>query len=256
MGRPLAVEALCRQHGGSDHGGGSGGEDTGSVRSAAGGAGGGPWAADRDADQPSEALSGTGVDLGPAPPPDSPSGGERGQLSLFDERHLRSPQPGLSRRTAHRLPRPAAGRASAAEAGGFADGSPEALARIARQVARRTRTPLSATRSPRNCRVKNRFQVANDTSGPRSQTGPSTMSGPEAIIREAQLDGFYMLRTSEPGRSSTNGRSGAPLQGPDPGRAGLPVRPSRHPSHSSSGGESGSGLICSCAPCCITSIGI
>ena len=82
MGRPLAVRGLCRQHGGSDHGARSGGEGTGSVRSAAGGAGGGPRAADRDADQPSEASSGTGLGLGPAPPPDSPSGGERGGSAL------------------------------------------------------------------------------------------------------------------------------------------------------------------------------
>ena len=45
------------------------------------------------------------------------------QLSLFDERHLAEVRsPDYPRRTAHRLPQPAAGRASAAEAGGVAGG--------------------------------------------------------------------------------------------------------------------------------------
>ena len=75
----------------------------------------------------------------------------------------------------------------------------EALAGIARQVARRTRTPLSATEIAEKLgRVKNRFQVAKHF---RTQIADGSFHyerRTEAIIREAQLDGFYMLRTSEP----------------------------------------------------------
>ena len=82
MGRPLAVQAYASNTGDPTTVGDQVEKVRGSVRPQAGSAGGGPRPADRDADQPSEALSGTGVDLGPAPPPDSPSGGERGGSAL------------------------------------------------------------------------------------------------------------------------------------------------------------------------------
>ena len=75
----------------------------------------------------------------------------------------------------------------------------EALARIARQVARWTRTPLSATEIAEKVgRVKNRYQVAKHF---RTQIADGSFHyerRTEAITREAQQDGFYMLRTSEP----------------------------------------------------------
>ena len=75
----------------------------------------------------------------------------------------------------------------------------EALARIARQVARRTRTPLSATEIAEKLgRVKNRFQVAKHFRTEIADGSFHYERRTEAIIREAQLDGFYMLRTSEP----------------------------------------------------------
>ena len=100
------------------------------------------------------------------------------QLSLFDERHLaevRSPDyPGERLIVCHN-PLLAEHRRQKREA--LLTATEEALARIARQVARRTRTPLSATEIAEKLgRVKNASRWPN-TSGPRSQTGPSTMSG-------------------------------------------------------------------------------
>ena len=122
------------------------------------------------------------------------------QLSLFDERHLaevRSPDyPGERLIVCHN-PILAEHRRQKREA--LLTATEEALARIARQVARRTRTPLSATEIAEKLgRVKNRFQVAKHF---RTQIADGSFHyerRTEAIIREAQLDGFYMLRTSEP----------------------------------------------------------
>ena len=122
------------------------------------------------------------------------------QLSLFDERHLaevRSPDyPGERLIVCHN-PILAEHRRQKREA--LLTATEEALARIARQVARRTRTPLSATEIAEKLgRVKNRFQVAKHF---RTQIADGSFHyerRTEAIIREAQLDGFYLLRTSEP----------------------------------------------------------
>ena len=122
------------------------------------------------------------------------------RLSLFDERHLaavRSPDyPGERLIVCHN-PLLAEHRRQKREA--LLRATEEALAGIARQVARRTRTPLSATEIAEKLgRVKNRFQVAKHF---RTQIADGSFHyerRTEAIIREAQLDGFYMLRTSEP----------------------------------------------------------
>ena len=121
------------------------------------------------------------------------------QLSLFDERHLaevRSPDyPGERLIVCHN-PLLAEHRRQKREA--LLTATEEALAGIARQVARRTRTPLSATEIAEKLgRVKNRFQVAKHF---RTQIADGSFHyerRTEAIIREAQLDGFYILRTSE-----------------------------------------------------------
>ena len=65
-------------------------------------------------------------------------------------------------------------------------------------MARRTRTPLSATEIAEKVgRVKNRFQVAKHFRTEITDGSFHYERRQEAIIREAQLDGFYMLRTSE-----------------------------------------------------------
>ena len=182
------------------------------------------------------------------------------QLSLFDERHLaevRSPDyPGERLIVCHN-PLLAEHRRQKREA--LLTATEEALARIARQVARRTRTPLSATEIAEKLgRVKNRFQVAKHF---RTQIADGSFHYErrrEAIIREAQLDGFYMLRTSEPAdRLPTAAvvrrykdltrveRAFRSLKTVD-----LHIRPT------AIGWRVGSGLICSCACWPITSIGI
>ena len=122
------------------------------------------------------------------------------QFSLFDERHLaeaRSPDyPGERLIVCHN-PLLAGHRRQKREA--LLRATEEALARIARQVARRTRTPLSATEIAEKLgRVKNRFQVAKHFRTEIADGSFHYERRTEAITREAQLDGFYMLRTSEP----------------------------------------------------------
>ena len=121
------------------------------------------------------------------------------QLSLFDERHLaevRSPDyPGERLIVCHN-PLLAEHRRQKREA--LLEATEEALARIARQVARRTRTPLSATEIAEKVgRVKNRYQVAKHFRTEIADGSFHYERRREAITRETQLDGFYMLRTSE-----------------------------------------------------------
>ena len=121
------------------------------------------------------------------------------QLSLFDERHLaevRSPDyPGERLIVCHN-PLLADHRRQKREA--LLEATEEALARIARQVARRTRTPLSATEIAEKVgRIKNRFQVAKHFQTEIADGSFHYERRQQAITREAQLDGFYMLRTSE-----------------------------------------------------------
>ena len=121
------------------------------------------------------------------------------QLSLFDERHLaevRSPDyPGERLIVCHN-PILAEHRRQKREA--LLEATEEALAGIGRQVARRTRTPLSATEIAEKVgRVKNRFQVAKHFHTEIAEGSFHYERRQEAITREAQLDGFYMLRTSE-----------------------------------------------------------
>ena len=122
------------------------------------------------------------------------------QLSLFDERHLaevRSPDyPGERLIVCHN-PLLAEHRRQKREA--LLRATEEALAGIARQVARRTRTPLSATEIAEKVgRVKNRYKLAKHFRTEIADGSFHYERRTEAITREAQLDGFYLLRTNEP----------------------------------------------------------
>ena len=122
------------------------------------------------------------------------------QLSLFDERHLaevRSPDyPGERLIVCHN-PLLAEHRRQKREA--LLRATEEVLAGIARQVARRTRTPLSATEIAEKVgRVKNRYKLAKHFRTEIADGSFHYERRTEAITREAQLDGFYLLRTSEP----------------------------------------------------------
>ena len=74
-----------------------------------------------------------------------------------------------------------------------------ALTKIAREAARRTRKPLTATEIAEKVgRVKNRFKVAKHFETGIEEGRLHYARRTAAIAREAQLDGFYVLRTSEP----------------------------------------------------------
>ena len=75
----------------------------------------------------------------------------------------------------------------------------EELAKIAREVARRTKTPLLAPQIAEKVgRVKNRYKVAKHFELVIEDGRFEYTRRTAAIAREAQLDGFYILRTSEP----------------------------------------------------------
>ena len=83
------------------------------------------------------------------------------------------------------------------------------LARIAREVARRTKTPLLATQIALKVgRIKNRYKVAKHFELVIEDGRFEYARRTEAIAREAQLDGFYILRTSEPEDRLANARRG------------------------------------------------
>ncbi len=75
----------------------------------------------------------------------------------------------------------------------------KALAKIAREVARRTKTPLLAPQIGEKVgRVKNRYKVAKHFEMVIEDGRFEYARREEAIEREKQLDGFYIIRTSEP----------------------------------------------------------
>ena len=122
------------------------------------------------------------------------------QLSIFDERHLAEIRteayPGERLVVCHN---PLLGEHRRRKRENLVAATEEELAKIAREVARRTKTPLLAPQIAEKVgRVKNRYKVAKHfemvIEDGRFEYAPRTA----AIAREAQLDGFYIIRTSEP----------------------------------------------------------
>lgn len=75
----------------------------------------------------------------------------------------------------------------------------ESLQKISREVARRTKTPLSAAQIGQKVgRTLNRFKVGKHFQTTIQDSRFSYSRREEAIRREAQLDGIYVIRTSEP----------------------------------------------------------
>jgi hypothetical protein len=75
----------------------------------------------------------------------------------------------------------------------------QALARIAREVARRTKTPLSAAAIGQKVgRVLNRHKVGKHFETTITEGQFRFRRRDEGIAREAELDGIYVIRTSEP----------------------------------------------------------
>ena len=75
----------------------------------------------------------------------------------------------------------------------------EAFGKIQRQVARRTRTPLTATAIAEKVgRAQNRFKMAKHFETVIEDHRFTYQRKTAAIEREAALDGYYVVRTSEP----------------------------------------------------------
>ena len=122
------------------------------------------------------------------------------QRSLFDEQHLAEIQtesyPGERLVVCYN---PLLAEYRRGKRQDLLEATEEKLARIAREVARRTKTPLLATQIAEKVgRVKNRHKMAKHFQLVIDDGRFEYARRSEAIAREAQLDGFYILRTSEP----------------------------------------------------------
>ena len=127
---------------------------------------------------------------------------ERGavQLSLFDERHLAeilAPDYPGERLIACFNPLLAAERRRTRQE--LLAATENAFAKIAREVARRRKTPLTAAEiGVKVGRVRNRFKVGKHFELTIDAGGFRWARREEAIRREMALDGLYVIRTSEP----------------------------------------------------------
>jgi transposase len=122
------------------------------------------------------------------------------QLSLFDEQNLAeisSPEFPGERLIACHNPLLAEERARKREE--LLKATEKLLERIARQVARRTKSPLSAAEIGKKVgQAVNRFKMAKHFELTIQDAAFGYARRQEQIQREAQLDGIYVIRTSEP----------------------------------------------------------
>ena len=122
------------------------------------------------------------------------------QLSLFDEKNLaeiQSPAFPGERLIACFNPLLAEERRRKREE--LLVATEQALGRIAREVARRTKTPLSAAEIGQKVgKVINRYKVGKHFEVSIADGQFSFQRRHAAITHEAQLDGLYVIRTSEP----------------------------------------------------------
>jgi len=122
------------------------------------------------------------------------------QLSLFDEQNLaeiRSPEYPGERLMACFNPLLAEERRRKRQE--LIEATEKDLAKIAAEVKRRTRTPLGeAEIALKAGRVLNRFKVGKHFSLTIAKGGFGWSRREESIRREAELDGVYVVRTSEP----------------------------------------------------------
>ena len=122
------------------------------------------------------------------------------QLSLFDEQNLAeisSPEFAGERLIACYNPLLAEERARKREE--LLKATEKALERIARQVSRRTKKPLSAAEIGKKAgAVVNRFKMGKHMELTIKDGAFGYARRPQNIEREAALDGIYVIRTSEP----------------------------------------------------------
>jgi len=128
------------------------------------------------------------------------------QLSLFDEQklaELSSPAFPGERLVACHNPLLAEERRRKREA--LLEATEQALERIAREVARRTKTPLSAAEIGKKVgRVLNRFKMAKHFETTIEDGHFRYARRQESIEREAELDGIYVIRTTPASRTSAS----------------------------------------------------
>ncbi len=122
------------------------------------------------------------------------------QLSLFDEQNLAeisSPEFAGERLIACHNPLLAEERARKREE--LLKATEKALERIARQVHRRTKTPLTAAEIGQKAgAVVNRFKMGKHMELTIKDGAFGYARRSQNIEREAALDGIYVIRTSEP----------------------------------------------------------
>ena len=122
------------------------------------------------------------------------------QLSLFDERHLAeilAPDYPGERLIACFNPLLAEERRRTRQE--LLAATENAFAKIAREVARRRKIPLTAAEiGVKVGRVRNRFKVGKHFELTIEEGGFRWARREEAIRRESELDGLYVIRTSEP----------------------------------------------------------
>ena len=122
------------------------------------------------------------------------------QLSIFDEHNLAeisAPEFAGERLVACHNPLLAEERRRKREA--LLKATEEKFAGIARQVARRTKTPLSAAEIGKKAgAAMNQFKMAKHFELTIKDNAFSYARREQQIEREAQLDGIYVIRTSEP----------------------------------------------------------
>ena len=128
------------------------------------------------------------------------------QLSLFDEKHLAEIQsPAFPGERLIACFNPLLAEERGRKRAELLTATEQALGRIARGVARRTKTPLTAAEIGQKVgRVINRYKVGKHFEVSIADGQFRFQPRHEAITQEAQLDGLYVIRTSEPNPSVTS----------------------------------------------------
>jgi len=122
------------------------------------------------------------------------------QLSLFDEKNLAEIQsPAFPGERLIACFNPLLAEERGRKRAELVAATEQALGRIAREVARRTKTPLSAAEIGQKVgKAINRYKVGKHFEVSIADGQFSFQCRHEAITQEAQLDGLYVIRTSEP----------------------------------------------------------
>ena len=192
---------------------------------AAGGAGGRSRHADPAADRQAQAASRHGLDHRADEQGDSQTWWRRGPCNspCWTRRiwpRSRAPDyPGERLVVCHN---PVLEEERGAQAAGVAGSYGEEFEKIAKEVARRKKKPLTAAEIGLKVgKVLGRYKVGKHFECTIGEGSFTWSRRAESIEQEEKLDGIYVLRTSEPRRAAFGGRHGAQLQEPGGSRAGF-----------------------------------